>query len=277
VPNRKDSAAQRRSWQRAQRAELQFARALRKVAARCGALTRGSFDPNRPMGSSAKVRRELENYGQTLQKWAKATAERMVQDVSRRDEKFWYDQSKLVGKLLKEEIKSAPTGIAARQRTMEAAALITSLPLEAAQRIEQYAVEYMTRGIRASELAKRVMATGEVTKSRANLIARTETSRTAGLLQEVRAKSVGSTGYIWRTSMDIDVRDRHRKLEGKFFTWDKPPIAGENGERAHPGGIYNCRCYAEVILPGEKIPKRHYAGRNSRAGKFRAEEVREAA
>jgi SPP1 gp7 family putative phage head morphogenesis protein len=231
------------------------------------------------MGSSAKARRELENYGQTLQSWAKATAERMVQDVSRRDEKFWYEQSKLVGKLLKQEIKSAPTGIAVRERTAECAALITSLPLEAALRIEKYAVEYMTRGIRASELAKRVMATGEVTKARATLIARTETSRTAGLLQEVRAKSVGSSGYIWRTSMDIDVRDRHRKLEGKFFTWDKPPIAGENGERAHPGGIYNCRCYAEVILPGEKIPsrKRRYAGNNSRASQFRAEEVKEAA
>jgi SPP1 gp7 family putative phage head morphogenesis protein len=256
MPNRKDSAAQRKRWQRAQRAELQFARALRKVAARCGALTRGTFDPTKPMGSSAKARRALENYGQTLQQWAKATAARMVADVSRRDEKFWYEQSKLVGKLLKAEIKNAPTGIAVRERTAEAAALITSLPLEAAQRIEKYAVEYMTQGIRASELAKRVMATGEVTKARANLIARTETSRTAGLLQEVRAKSVGSDGYVWTSSQDWDVRDRHKELDGKFFRWDAPPIAGERGERYHPGAGPNCRCFAFVILPGEKRPPR---------------------
>jgi SPP1 gp7 family putative phage head morphogenesis protein len=182
----------------------------------------------------------------------------MVNDVSRRDEKFWIDQSKLIGKHLRAEIKNSPVGIAIRERTAEAAQLISSLPLEAAERVEALTVEYMTRGIRASELSKRILATGEVTKSRANLIARTETSRTAGVLQEVRAKSAGSDGYIWRTAMDIDVRDRHRKLEGKFFTWDKPPITGENGERSHPGGIYNCRCYAEVVLPGERRTGRRF-------------------
>lgn len=262
---RRDTAAMRKRWQRIQRAELQFARALRRIAARCGALTRGTFDPNRPMGSSAQARRALENYGQTLQQWARTTASRMVLDVARRDEKFWFDQSKEIGKNLREEIRKAPTGIAVRERTAEAAALITSLPLEAAQRIERYAVEYMTRGIRASELAKRVMATGEVTKSRANTIARTETSRAAGLLQEVRAQSVGSPGYIWRTAQDADVRDRHRRLEGKYFTWDRPPVTGENGERSAPGGIYNCRCWAEVVLPGEQ--------RRTRASRFRATEV----
>jgi SPP1 gp7 family putative phage head morphogenesis protein len=263
-----------RRWKRTQRAELQFARALRRVAARCGAITRGTFSAGRPLSSSAEVRRELERYGQTLQAWAKAAASKMVLDVARRDEKFWFDQSKELGRNLRKEIKKGPTGIAVRERTAEAAALITSLPLEAAQRIEVYAVDYMTRGIRASELVKRVMATGEVTKSRANTIARTETSRTAGVLQEIRAKSVGSEGYIWRTSEDIDVRDRHRRLNGKFFTWASPPITGENGERSHPGGIYNCRCWAEPVLPGESHPR---AGRRaSRASRFRAEEVVEA-
>jgi SPP1 gp7 family putative phage head morphogenesis protein len=194
----------------------------------------------------------------------------MVLDVARRDEKFWFDQAKELGQNLRKEIQKGPTGIAVRERTAEAAALITSLPLEAAQRIEVYAVDYMTRGLRASELVKRVMATGEVTKSRANTIARTETSRTAGILQEIRAKSVGSEGYIWRTSMDVDVRDRHRRLKGKFFTWDRPPVTGENGERSHPGGIYNCRCWAEVVLPGERPRAR---ASRSRASRFRAEEV----
>lgn len=255
---RRDSAINERKWKRIQRAELQFARNLRRVAARCGALARANFDPNRPMGSSAKVRRELENYGQALQAWSKATAERMVADVARRDEKFWYDQSKLISKNLRLEIKKSPIGIAFRERVYESAGLISSLPLEAAQRVEQYAVEYMTKGIRASELAKRIMATGEVTKSRANTIARTETSRTAGIFQEIRAKSIGSEGYIWRTAEDTDVRDLHRKLNGKFFLWSKPPITGSNGERSHPGGIYNCRCYADPVLPGEKRPRNRF-------------------
>lgn len=246
---RKDTAAQRKAWLKTQRAELQFARNLRRVAKVCGALAKDKFDPKRPLGSSAEARRALEAYGVTLQAWAKATAARMVADVSRRDEKFWFDKSKEIGVGLKTLIKNSPVGLAVRQRTQEAAALITSLPLEAAQRIEVNTVEYMTKGLRASELAKRILATGEVTKSRAMLIARTETSRTAGILQEVRAKSVGSEGYIWRTSNDIDVRDRHAALEGKFFTWDKPPITGERGERSHPGGIYNCFTPETLVAP----------------------------
>lgn len=251
---RRDTRAQERRWMRARRAELQFSRQLRLVANKCGTLARKTFDPERPLGSTAQLRRALENYGQTLAPWAKATAEKMIADVARRDETFWFEQSKAMAVNLRKEIKSAPTGIAMRERMYEAAALITSLPLEAAQRVEQIAIEYMTRGIRAGEFAKRIMATGQVTKSRAMTIARTETSRTAGVLQEVRAKSVGSEGYIWRTSMDFDVRDLHADLEGKFFTWDRPPVAGSNNMRYHPGGGPNCRCWAEVILPGERRP-----------------------
>jgi SPP1 gp7 family putative phage head morphogenesis protein len=204
----------------------------------------------------------------------------MVADVARRDEKFWFDKSREMGNLLKTDFARGPLGVAARERVYEAASLISSLPLEAAQRVEKYSIEFMTRGIRANEFAKRIMNTGEVTKSRANLIARTETSRTAGILQQVRAESVGSEGYIWRTSMDIDVRDRHRKLEGKFFRWDDPPVTGENGERSHPGGIYNCRCWAEVVLPGERHPavgrKRRVTNASpTRASRFRAEPVDE--
>jgi SPP1 gp7 family putative phage head morphogenesis protein len=253
---RRDTVAARRRWLRAQRAEIQFARALRLIANKCGAIARRTFDPVRPMGSLGTLRRELERYGETLGPWSRATAARMVADVARRDEAFWYEQSNLMSRNLRQEIRSAPTGIATRERAYEAAGYISSLPLEAAQRVEQLAVEYMTRGIRANELASRIVATGQVTKSRANTIARTETSRTAGLLQEVRAQSVGSVGYIWRTVGDIDVRDRHERLEGRFFRWDAPPITGENGERSHPGGIYNCRCWAEVVLPGETRTRR---------------------
>lgn len=263
---RRDTRAMQKRWKRTQRAELQFARALRRVAARCGALTRGAINPQSPLASSAQARRALEGYGQTLQDWARATAARMVADVSRRDERFWIEQSKEIGRNLRKELQRSPTGPAVRERTAEAAALITSLPLEAAQRIEVYAVDYMTKGIRASELVKRIMETGEVTKSRANTIARTETSRTAGLLQEVRAKSVGSPGYIWRTSEDADVRDLHRRLEGKYFTWDRPPVAGSRGMRYHPGGGPNCRCWAEVVLPEEVRGKRYgYRPRRLRA------------
>jgi SPP1 gp7 family putative phage head morphogenesis protein len=263
----RDTRAQRRSWQRARRAELQFGRALRRVASKCGALARRAFDPDRPMGSTALIRRELENYGQALAPWARATAEKMVQDVARRDESYWQERAKTMSINLRKQIKSSPVGIALRERMYEAAGYISSLPLEAAQRVEQLSVEYMTRGIRASQLAARVMATGQVTKGRANLIARTEVARTANVLVEVRSKSVGSEGYIWRTSRDADVRDDHRPLEGKFIRWDSPPIAGPKRMRYHAGQGPNCRCFPEPVLPGE-TPRQL-----RRASRFRAEPV----
>ena len=210
------------------------------------------YDEKDPVGSSLKLRRLLDKYAQTIRPWADETAKKMVLDVTRRDEKFWAEQSRNMAGALREEIKSTPIGAVLRQRTREAAALITSLPLEAAQRVERLAVRQLSGGARAGELAREIMRTGHVTESRANLIARTETSRTASLLQQTRAEYVGSEGYIWRTAGDADVREVHRRLAGKFFRWDSPPVAGENGERSHPGGIYNCRCWAEIVLPGEE-------------------------
>jgi SPP1 gp7 family putative phage head morphogenesis protein len=268
---RKDTAALRRRVIASKRAEEQFARALRRVAKKCGDLARKTFASGKPMGSSMKLRAALESYGQQLTPWARATAARMVADVARRDEKFWADQSKLMSRAFRAEIRKTPLGPELRERTAEAAELITSLPLEAALRVEALTIEYMTQGVRAKQLARDIMRTGQVTISRANTIARTETSRTAGIVQETRAKSVGSEGYVWRTAGDILVRELHEDLEGKYFRWDSPPIIGTRGERGHPGSIYNCRCWAEIVLPGEKMPgrKRVMGG----ASRFTAEPV----
>jgi SPP1 gp7 family putative phage head morphogenesis protein len=246
---RRDTLAMRRKYSQARRAEVQFAKALSLIAKRCGILARKIFKSNAPLNSSMRLRAALEAYGQALTPWARATAKRMVLDVARRDEKVWIDRSAEMSRQLRNEIKNAPTGRVLRQRSSEAAALITSLPLEAAQRVENFAIQYLTQGKRASVLATQILATGDVTKSRAMLIARTETSRTASILQQVRAESVGSEGYIWRTSNDIDVRDRHQRLEGKFFKWISPPVAGESGERAAPGEIYNCFTPETLIAP----------------------------
>ena len=101
----------------------------------------------------------------------------------------------------------------------------------------------------AAEVSKAIQRTGEVTKARADLISRTEVSRTAATLTQVRAEHVGSTHFIWVTSGDSDVRESHKKLNGKVFMWSDPPVCDPPNYRALPGCIWNCRCYAHVILP----------------------------
>jgi SPP1 gp7 family putative phage head morphogenesis protein len=102
-------------------------------------------------------------------------------------------------------------------------------------------------GRRASEIQKDILETGKVTESRAKLIARTEIARTAAGLTMARAKFVGSTHYVWRTSDDPDVRSSHKKMNGAVIPWDSPPQV-EPGKRYHAGMFPNCRCYPEPIL-----------------------------
>ena len=65
---------------------------------------------------------------------------------------------------------------------------------------------------------------------------------------KAQAQEVGIKQYIWRTVKDEDVRESHADMEGKICDFDNPPEV-EPGQFYHPGGIYNCRCYQEPLLP----------------------------
>src|SRR6185437_1153848 len=92
-----------------------------------------------------------------------------------------------------------------------------------------------------------IMRGGEVSKSKATLIARTETGRALTALTQARAETVGSTSYVWRTVKDSDVRLSHKQMEGKVVDWDSPPTL--DGLTGHAGSLPNCRCFAEPIIP----------------------------
>lgn len=239
---------ERDRFMRARKAEKRYARSLRAVAKQVGHIVAG-FAPNGVVRATATLANALNRYSELLRPWAKEVAQTMIDEVNGRDAKAWAEQGRVIGRELRKEVLKAPTGIAMRALLDEQVDLITSLPTQAAQRVHKLTLEAMSSGVRAAETAKEIMRTGHVTESRAMLIARTETSRTATAMTEARAVYIGSPGYIWRTVGDSDVRPLHRKLNGRIFKWDEPPVSGENGERSHPGAIYNCRCYPEPIIP----------------------------
>lgn len=242
----RDTKAQRSGFFAARKAEVQYAKALRGIARQVGIIVSG-FGPDDPVGMQDALRR----YAEAIDPWAKATAARMLADVSRRDEAAWAEISNEMSRALRDEIRMAPTGTLMKQLMAEQIVYIKSIPLDAAQRVHGLVIRGMEGAIRADEIAERINQSGHVSKGRANLIARTEVARAASTLVEARATYVGSEGYIWRTAEDADVRKLHRKHNGKFFRWDAPPVAGSNGERAHAGQIYNCRCYPEPVIPEE--------------------------
>ncbi len=245
---RRDTPTQKAYFAEVRRAEVDYARQLRKIARHVGDIING-FPPGDP-ASLESIERALNHYATVITPWAKATATRMLANVARRDEVAWTKVASEMSRALAEEIREAPTGEALRQYLAEQVHLITSLPTEAAERVHNLTLEGMVDAARASEISKEILRSGEVTKSRANLIARTEVARTSSGLTMVRAKHVGSEGYVWRTARDTDVRKSHKEMEGKFVSWDTPPVLSD-GTVTHAGMIYNCRCYPEPVVPDE--------------------------
>lgn len=224
---------------------------LRKIARQIDALVNGQVQPDLLPGSYApQIIQSLLAYAPALTGWAGSVADRMTRDVDRVDRREWYARSQEIGRLLEQEIQTAPTGIAYREIQARQVALITSLPTEAAERVNKFAIEGVSKGWRADQIAAEIMKTGEVTASRANLIAVTEVARAKSNLTQARAVYAGSTQYIWRDIGDSDVRHDHKELNGTVQRWDAPPIADtRSGTRAHPGCIWRCRCWPEPIIP----------------------------
>lgn len=231
--------------------ERWYAVQLRKVARQIDDLVRGQVQPEQePASYVPHILDALRAYAPALVGWGRSVADRMIRDVDRIDRREWYARGKEISRLLEAEIQGAPTGATYRKLQAEQVDLITSLPAKAAERVNKMAVEGVIKGQRADQIAAAIMETGEVTKSRANLIARTEVARAQANLTQARAQYVGATQYIWRTVGDSDVRHDHKILNGKVFEYASPPVADiAAGIHANPGTIWNCRCWAEPIIP----------------------------
>lgn len=228
---------ERRTWARVRRAEIQYGRDLRGVAREIARLVSMLEEGERP----ETLIRALELYAQTIRPWARASAARMLADVSRRDEAMWNLFARSMSRSLREELAHMPIGQLFRDLQAAQVTLITSLPLKAAQQVHEMVTEArVSTAERAGTLANRIGSLGDITAARAMLIARTEVARAASNIVEARSTFVGSEGYIWHTVGDVDVRDIHKKLNNTYHKWSDPPVAGEKGEKAHPGTIYNC-------------------------------------
>lgn len=93
----------------------------------------------------------------------------------------------------------------------------------------------------------------EVDETRARSAARAISQRVitsvVARIVEESSKVLGSTKYVWVTSLDERVRPGHAILHNKVFSWGDPPITDPiTGTRCHPGEDNNCRCWALPII-----------------------------
>lgn len=111
-------------------------------------------------------------------------------------------------------------------------------------------------GFRSQNLEQILTKKFNISKNKAKFLARQETSLVSANYAKQRYKSVGINRYIWSTSQDEKVRDgkekgegNHRRLNGKEFSFDDPPITNEfTGSTANPGEDFGCRCVAIPII-----------------------------
>ncbi|MBU0601121.1 MAG: minor capsid protein [Gammaproteobacteria bacterium] len=227
------------------RAEEQYGRSLRALARQVGELI-NAFPAGDPQALPT-IEDMLRRYAEALTPWALGVAERMLLDVNARDLANWRALTAEMQTEIRREILEAPTGERTKELLAQQVTLIKSLPLEAAQRVHELTIRGLEDGTRAKEIAAEIMRSGEVAESRAMLIARTEVARSSSVLTQARAENAGSTGYIWRTARDGDVRPSHKAMNGRFVRWGEPPTL--DNLRGHAGCLPNCRCYAEPVIP----------------------------
>lgn len=146
------------------------------------------------------------------------------------------------------------------------AEIIKSIPQSMSKEVTEHILKESMTGRRALNIAEDLQELfPKMTKNKAKLIARTETSKTESALNRARSQNLGINWYEWNTSEDRRVRSSHAHMDGVLVNWNNPPspealISEKNVGYYHAGNIYNCRCYSSplVSLDFIKFPHKVY-------------------
>ncbi len=190
---------------------------------------------------------------------------RMVHWVNVKNAKTWREaasrnqQSRKLYGLLAKEMQGA-TGAAVSRLVRENAALISSVPLVAAQKLTEEVKNAQQSGARAGTINKMMRSRfPELLRSRTNLISRTETAKASAALTEARAEELNLPCYIWESSKDVRTRESHLNMHGVVVFYAQAPDPEQliglpsNPGHYHAGNDYNCRCTQIVVLSLDDI------------------------
>lgn len=201
-------------------------------------LARDAHVPRRSLETTfSRMAQRFGGIGQTAQRLSDLAVERNAEAVDERlktaiKASLSIDISPVLN-------QSGPILDAMKAATKANIELITSIPDQYFDKLGEAVSKNMEAGMRFEDLAKEVERIGDVTESRAKLIARDQTSKMNGAFNEARQTSLGIDKYQWQTSGDERVREDHAENDGKVFSWNDPPDG-----TGHPGHDVNCRCVA---------------------------------
>ncbi len=207
------------------------------------------------------VTQGLQHYAQSpeYQSWCDEMAFNMTAQVNESVNAVWRQSALKAGRgnefytAILAGVK-APPGGAFSQIVRENANMIKALPLDISRDMTAFIARESAKGRRTGDiLTDLIEKFPNTAKTRLQLIARTEVSKTQSALTQARAFSLGIEWYIWRTSEDARVRSAHRHMEGILVNYLDPPspeaLFPKKGVKPyghyHAGMTMNCRCYAE--------------------------------
>lgn len=200
----------------------------------------------------------LEGYSKSIENWAAHTVSSMLHGVDKDNRKSWEKQAAKMSSELRKELLKPVQKEWMQEYMDDNIRLIKSMPLKAAKSVHKLVKENQAKGLRSDELIEEIMRIGNVQENRARLIARTETSRYSTALTKMRATSIGSDWYVWKSVGDFRTRQSHRKMKGILVNWNDPPSPERLfGEKAygeyHAGETFNCRCYPQAIVDVDNV------------------------
>ena len=135
------------------------------------------------------------------------------------------------------------------QWVSENVSLIKTIPQGSLEEMREIVYNGYRTGQTTTSIVKEIQHTYSVNKSHARLIARDQMAKLNAELTKRQQTDAGVESYKWSTSRDSRVREGHRRLNGKIFRWDDPPVVDEKtGRRCHPGEDYQCRCVAIPVF-----------------------------
>lgn len=122
-------------------------------------------------------------------------------------------------------------------------------------------IEGFAKGRTPAAISNEIQRRFDVTKSKANLLARDQVGTLSANLTRTRQESAGVEEYIWSSSGDERVRECHRELNGQKFRYDDPPAMwymtkhGKvySGRHCNPGEDYQCRCVAKPVFNFDRL------------------------
>jgi hypothetical protein len=190
----------------------------------------------------------------------------MVTMANRVNAKNWREAAKEATRsrdiyaALKLVIDSPNIGSVIREAIHSNSYYIKTMPSQAALKATRFISERTIQGMRSKDIAKELKEQiAQHTRASAELIARTESSKTMTALTQARSQDMGMNWYIWRTANDGNrVRKSHQLMKDVLCNYNYPPSPEEMvGEKSageyNAGNIYNCRCYPRPLISTRNI------------------------